>query len=155
MLYCKPQNFEIPVPLRFATRLFYFTDHPAEVVETPNYFLTAKHLLNPGDEIGVTCIGSDGTWQKAQFEVTVVAGNEVIVTRIGDWREGGLSLGDGASVKTDEAGSTRRYVAESSKPVHVGFGKWKVVGTRTGATYAEGLDKETAMAIAAGKQPIP
>lgn len=131
------QNVEFPSPLKFGTISSYFTDHPTEFVEEPDYFVHCQHLLNAGDEIRVSCTKPDGTWQKATFEVLISKPGEVLTEIITEWRLGGL-------VK-----AKRRLVAEWGGPNH----KWRV---KDGDEIVlKGLERDQAEDIASGKAPIP
>lgn len=123
-----PQDMEFISPLKFGTELMYRTGDPREFIESENYFLGCKHLLNAGDEIRVACMLDDGTWEKARYEVAVRDEHAVVVQRIEDWRAGGMVAAPGLKAK------------------HVGHGKWAMVD-KHGKTVMRGLTKAQAESL--------
>lgn len=122
-------NLEYYAPMKFATSLAYRTDHPKEVIISENYWLQSRHMINAGDEIHVSCIRDDATWDKATFEVAAASEAGVVVEQITEWRHGGAQIVRGL------------------KAVHKGFGKWNVEDER-GRIVKAGLAKEEALRMA-------
>lgn len=147
-------NFEFPRPLNFATELAYFSYDPKEWMETENYFLSAQGFLNDGDEICTAARLEDGTWFKARFEVQVSKPGQVVVKRLGPWRQGGMAEDE---QRSEASGAFERlnYVSEDCRAKYRGKAGWGVIGIASGTLYATGLTKEEAIAIANGDQPLP
>ena len=121
-------NLEFHAPMKFATHLGYRTDHPKDAVVSENYWLNSRHMVNAGDIVSVACIRDDATWDKADFEFSVVNEAAVVAEQITDWRHGGAQV-------------VRGLVA-----VHKGFGKWNVED-ESGKVVQKGLSKADALSI--------
>ena len=127
-LKAQPQNIEFTDNLKFASSRSYVCDHPKGVFLDDNYFSGCVAQLAAGDEIRVTCIRDDATWDKAMFEVIVSMRGSVVVEQIGDWRHGGVQLMGGLKAK------------------HMNNGVWNVY--RGKLVVASGLSKAQAKAMA-------
>lgn len=121
-------RFEFMNQLKFGTQLSYLTADETDWLDEENYFLSAQHLLNPGDEIRVICSLDDGGWRKAVYEVVSSIPGFVGVERITDWRAGG------------------KQEIPGLRAVHKGFGKWNVEDER-GRVIETALTKEQAQAF--------
>ena len=127
-LRAKPYDFEYATRLKFGSELCYQTDHPETAIGEDNYFLTAQHLLNPGDTISVVCMKDDGSWMKAQYEVSVSIPGMVAVEPVTEWRHGG------------------KQIIPGLRAVHKGRGSWNVE-YESGKVVESSLTKEAAQAF--------
>ena len=125
----KPQNVEFSEPMKFNTQVNYQTGDAKDVIGGENYFLNCRHLVKAGDEIRVTCMRDDGTWDKALFEVALWSEHAVVVQQTTDWRHGGM------------------VAVPNVKAVHEGFGKWRIEDQH-GKVLRRGLSKAEAYALA-------
>ena len=127
----KPGDIEIIADLKFGSIRAYTTGDDREAIDADNYFQSVRNYLGKGDEVRVTRILDDGTWEKAVFEVQVADDNNVVVIRISDWRAGGMIVVPGLTA------------------VHKGRGKWDVMD-RNGKLHRRGVDKWQAELLTEG-----
>lgn len=130
----KPQNVQFVNRLHFDNDHWYRTDDPPSLVEAEGYFLSCAHIFQTGDMIRVSCIRDDGTWDKADFEVSYSSRTSVNVQRIGAWRHGGI------------------VIMRGLKAEHLGHGTWRVVDP-LGREIAKGLTKEEATGFVSRMTP--
>lgn len=122
-------NIEYNSTMKFATKLGYRTDHPKEAICSENYWLNSRHMFEAGDEIHVSAIRDDGTWDKAWFEFSSSTDMQVSVEQITDWRHGG------------------EQVIRGLKAVHKGFGRWNLED-ESGKVFKANVSKAEALSFA-------
>ena len=146
MLKVYPGDIEQVAPLKHGSKWKYVTDHPMKAIPSENYFQPAHLFFEPGCEIEVM-VRLERGFAKASFHVVRSQPDGVVV----EMGPGGWSK-YGTAPKMEAAEDTPTYVE--------GKAAWKGTKERWvvaagGRVVVRGLDKQTALAVARGEQPVP